>query len=302
MSSSPAQPPPGVDPIMFARRNVGRSPEEHAALERALAERRRRRGAPASDSSSRRRSRSPAARRAEELANLAQRRWALEEREQALEERVRALQEWEQALHEREQALHEREQALHERERAFAQWLEEQEFELMVRRQEQDQRAVAGLVMDDAEIDPDQALLALPVAQRRAAILAPFGVTGGRPRAKGKSKGAGWHKRGYRDSLGCMWINVKVGDMCTKGQDVSERSTLAGFVQRVQMSQENSDYGYQAQRGMAWDLLFRRKSLRKLLADLEDAGLEEEDVLVRDLLDGGETVYYRLYDEDGTYT
>lgn len=52
---------------------------------------------------------------------------------------------------------------------------------------------------------------------------------------------------------------------------------------------------------MTWDLLFRKKSLRQLLADLEEFGLVEGDVLVRDLLDGGETVYYRLYDEEGTY-
>lgn len=52
---------------------------------------------------------------------------------------------------------------------------------------------------------------------------------------------------------------------------------------------------------MTWDLLFRKKSLRQLLTDLEQAGLEESDVLVRDLLDGGETVYYRLYDEEGSY-
>lgn len=66
--------------------------------------------------------------------------------------------------------------------------------------------------------------------------------------------------------------------------------------------QDGSDYGYQAQRGtMTWDLLFRRKSLRQLLADVEEAGLREGDVLVRDLLDGGETVYYRLYDGEGTY-
>lgn len=51
---------------------------------------------------------------------------------------------------------------------------------------------------------------------------------------------------------------------------------------------------------MTWDLLFHKKSLRQLLTDFEDAGLEG-DVLVRDLLDGGETVYYRLYDEEGAY-
>lgn len=66
--------------------------------------------------------------------------------------------------------------------------------------------------------------------------------------------------------------------------------------------QEGATYGYQARLGaMTWDLLFRKKSLRQLLTDLEEAGLEEGDVLVRDLLDGGETVYYRLYDGEGTY-
>jgi hypothetical protein len=66
--------------------------------------------------------------------------------------------------------------------------------------------------------------------------------------------------------------------------------------------QEGSDYGYQAKQGaLDWDLLFRKKSLRQLLASLEEAGLEDGDFLVRDLFDGGETVYYRLYDDEGSY-
>lgn len=52
---------------------------------------------------------------------------------------------------------------------------------------------------------------------------------------------------------------------------------------------------------MTWDLLFRKKPLRRLLTDLEEARLEEGDVLVCDLLDGVERVHYRLYDEEGTY-
>ncbi|KAG6354432.1 hypothetical protein INS49_004449 [Diaporthe citri] len=122
------------------------------------------------------------------------------------------------------------------------------------------------------------ALLAPVVAELLAHMLAPFGVTCGKRRAKGKSKGE--------------------GEVCIKGLGVHEGWTLAEFVREIQRFQEGSDYGYQARRGtVTWDLLFRKKSLRKLLADLEEAGLEEEDVLVRDLLDGGETVYYRLYDE-----
>ncbi|KAK7705387.1 hypothetical protein SLS63_014160 [Diaporthe eres] len=289
--SSQAQPPPGVDPTNFARRAIARSPEEHAALERVLAERRRRRGlagggSGGSSSSSRARSRSPGAGPSQERADLAQQRRALERRER----------EFEQQQRERLLRLQVQERDLQQRRRRQEQQLAERERELPARAQAQ--RVVGGL----PEIDDDQALLALPVAQRRSAILAPFGVTGGRRRAKGKSKGAGWHKRGYRDDGGYMWINVKEGEECTKGHDVHESSTLVEFVRDVQRSQEGSDYGYQARRGtMTWDLLFWKKSLRRLLADLEEAGLEEKDVLARDLLDGGETVYYRLYDEEGTY-
>lgn len=212
MSSSQAQPPPGVDPTKFARRAIGRSPEEHAALERVLAERRRRRalaggGSGGISSSSRARSRSPRAWPSEERAGLAQQRRALERRERELEVQEHDLQ---------------------QRRRRQEQQLAAQERELATRAQAQ--RVVGGL----PEIDEDQALLALPVAQRRAAILAPFGVTGGRRRAKGKSKGAGWHKRGYRDDGGYMWINVKEGEECTKGRDVYEGSTLAEFVRDVQ--------------------------------------------------------------------
>ncbi|KAI1078383.1 hypothetical protein F5B20DRAFT_582306 [Whalleya microplaca] len=43
-------------------------------------------------------------------------------------------------------------------------------------------------------------------------------------------RGAGWHRRGYRDNGG-MWINVKHG--CVRGQDVDENSTLISFVKNV---------------------------------------------------------------------
>lgn len=225
MSSSQAQPPPGVDPTKFARRAIGRSPEEHAALERVLAERRRRRGlagggsgGSGSGSSSRARSRSPRAGPSEGRADLAQQRRALERREREFEQQQR------EHLLRLEVQEHDLQQRRLRQERQLA----AQERELATRAQAQ--RVIGGL----PEIDEDQALLALPVAQRRAAILAPFGVTGGRRRAKGKSKGAGWHKRGYRDDGGYMRINVKEGEECTKGRDVYEGSTLAEFVREVQ--------------------------------------------------------------------
>lgn len=224
MSSSKTQPPPGVDPAKFARRAIGRSPEEHAALERVLAERRRRRGV--EEKSARARSRSPAAGPSGEQADLARQRRDLERREREFQhqhqqqqrERLYRLEVEERAM---QQRIHRQEQLLAAQERQIA---------AQAQAQAQAQRFVGG----SPGIDEHQALLALPVAQRRSAVLAPFGVTGARRRAKGKSKGAGWHKRGYRDDLGDMWVNVKIGEECTQGQDVYEGSTLADFVRQVQ--------------------------------------------------------------------
>ncbi|KAG8164112.1 hypothetical protein KVR01_006030 [Diaporthe batatas] len=291
MSSSRAQPPPGVDPTKFAQRAIGRTPEEHAALERVLAARRRRRG---DGNGARARSRSPEPGPSRERADLAQQRRDLERRERLLAQqredlRIRRLEQ----EHELRQRRVRQEQQLAEQERRIA-------AQAHAQAQAQAQQvADDGLSEDDAE---RQHLLSLSVAQRRTALLTPFGFTGTRRRAKGKSKGSGWHKRGYRDSGGYMWINVKIGEENTQGQDVWEGETLAGFVSHVSSMREDSDYGFQARNGtMDWDLLFRKKSLRKLLVSLEEAGLEDSDVLVRDLFDGGETVYYRLYNGDGDY-
>ncbi|POS68525.1 hypothetical protein DHEL01_v213081 [Diaporthe helianthi] len=253
-----------------------------------MAERRNGGGGSSNANNSRARSRSPVAGPSRDRADLAQQRRDIERRETELERRHREI-----LLQQQEMENELLRQRLRQQ-----QLLAEQERQLVAELQAQ--RAASG----SPGLDEAQALLALPVAQRRAALLSAFGVTGGRPRAKGKSKGAGWHKRGYRDANGDMWINVKIGEECTRGQDVWEGETLVGFVQQVQFSQEGSDYGYQAEHGrgnMTWDLLFRKKSLRQLLTSLEEAGLGDEDVLVRDLFDGGETVYYRLYDAEGNY-
>lgn len=48
-----------------------------------------------------------------------------------------------------------------------------------------------------------------------------------------KVRGAGWHRRGYRD-FGSMWVNVRDGSYGhTRGQDVEENITLQGFVRQV---------------------------------------------------------------------
>lgn len=225
MSSSQAQPPPGVDPTKFARRAIGRSPEEHAALERVLAERRRRRGVTDSGigggSSSRTRSRSPAVGPSDGRADLAQQRRALERRER----------EFEQQRREHLLRLEIQEHDLLQRRRRQEEQLAARERELELAALAQARRAAGGLAEAG---DEGRAMPAVSVAQRRAALLAPFRVTDVRRRAKGKSKGAGWHRRGYRDDGGYMWVNVKEGEECTKGQDIYESSTLADFVREVQ--------------------------------------------------------------------
>lgn len=226
MSPSQARPPPGVDPTKFAQRAIGRSPEEHAALERVLAERRRLRGDSGSGSGSnnnRARSRSPVPDPGQERrADLARQRRDLERREKELERRREELR-FQQMVQEHEHNLEQR--RLRQEQQLAAQQ------QRRIAAQAQAQEVVAGGPSEDAEA---QALLSLSVAQRRAALLAPFGVTGPRRRAKGKSKGTGWHKRGYRDANGDMWINVKIGEECTQGQDVWEGDTLVGFVKQVQ--------------------------------------------------------------------
>ncbi|KAI0521121.1 hypothetical protein F5B22DRAFT_597720 [Xylaria bambusicola] len=109
-----------------------------------------------------------------------------------------------------------------------------------------------------------------------------------------KVRGAGWHKRGYRD-LGNMWINVRDGSYGhTRGRDVYENQTLSQFAQFVFF-----DWESEFPEGWYCDMFFRKKSVTRLLVDLENLGLDMELVLVKDYFDGGETVYMKLYDQDG---
>ncbi|KAI1492286.1 hypothetical protein F5X96DRAFT_402474 [Biscogniauxia mediterranea] len=115
---------------------------------------------------------------------------------------------------------------------------------------------------------------------------------------KGKKvRGAGWHRRGYRDQDGCMWINVKEGTYGpVRGREASERETMRGFVRGVFDSHASTTTDCAG--GYA-DLLFRKKSLVRMLVDLENRGLPDEEALVCDYFDGGETVYFKVYDKEG---
>ncbi|KAI4865658.1 hypothetical protein F4820DRAFT_284852 [Hypoxylon rubiginosum] len=113
-----------------------------------------------------------------------------------------------------------------------------------------------------------------------------------------KVRGAGWHKRGWRDR-GSMWINVKEGSYgAVHGMDVNENSTLARFVNEVASGQRTGCV-YPHNPGWTWDLFFRRKSLVEMLEEFQEEGRAEEEDLVRDFFDGGETVIWKVYDEEG---
>ncbi|KAH9890215.1 hypothetical protein F4778DRAFT_377329 [Xylariomycetidae sp. FL2044] len=120
---------------------------------------------------------------------------------------------------------------------------------------------------------------------------------GRRAPAKGSMRncrGAGWHRRGYR-SNGCMWINVKQGSYGpVSGRDFREVETLKGFVKSVFRTWE-SDW----QDGWYCDVFFRKKSLIRVLVDLERQGFGDHDAIVNDFFDGGETVYFKVFDQDG---
>ncbi|OTA80336.1 hypothetical protein M434DRAFT_38013 [Hypoxylon sp. CO27-5] len=111
-------------------------------------------------------------------------------------------------------------------------------------------------------------------------------------------RGAGWHRRGYRDH-GNMWINVKEGSYgAVHGMDVNENATLASFVMAVESYQKNSDC-YPHNEGWTYDIFFRRKSLLAMLEEFHEQGRAESDDLVRDFFDGGETVIWKVYDDKG---
>ncbi|KAI0900219.1 hypothetical protein F4806DRAFT_493211 [Annulohypoxylon nitens] len=120
-----------------------------------------------------------------------------------------------------------------------------------------------------------------------------------------KVRGAGWHRRGWRDR-GCMWINVKEGSYgAVHGMDVNENETLASFVSTVASYQKRGEC-FPFQEGWYWDLFFRRKSLVDMLEEFAEQGRAEEDDLVRDYFDGGETVIWKAASEFimaiGTFT
>ena len=120
-----------------------------------------------------------------------------------------------------------------------------------------------------------------------------------------------------------MWINVREGSYGhTRGRDAHENETLSCFVRSVfggclllflhcgltepssdkmfhMLTAESGSWATRYPEGWYCDLFFKKKSVTRLLVDLENHGLDVDLVLVKDYFDGGETVYFKLFDEEG---
>ncbi|KAI1386149.1 uncharacterized protein F4822DRAFT_431022 [Hypoxylon trugodes] len=83
-----------------------------------------------------------------------------------------------------------------------------------------------------------------------------------------------------------------------RGTDINENMTLAEFVRLIVSLQERGEY-YPHKEGWTYDLFFRRKSLFEMLDEFREQRRAEQDDLVRDYFDGGETVIWKVYDEEG---
>ncbi|KAJ7600745.1 hypothetical protein C8J56DRAFT_16658 [Mycena floridula] len=105
-------------------------------------------------------------------------------------------------------------------------------------------------------------------------------------RSRRNVRGAGWHRRGYRDA-GCMWINVKLGSYGhVRGQDVQEDMSINDFWNQVIRGIEMED-GFPLPAGWTFGLYSRRKLL-------EQSDTERIDTI----FDGGETVTVKIFDEE----
>ncbi|KAF3902214.1 hypothetical protein ABW21_db0208779 [Orbilia brochopaga] len=81
----------------------------------------------------------------------------------------------------------------------------------------------------------------------------------------------------------------------TRTYEASAKETLASFVQGIICDESEGDW-YPTQPGWTYDMLSRRKSLIRLVEELEEKG---EMINVGDMFRGGETIHWRIYDETG---
>ncbi|EMR63757.1 hypothetical protein UCREL1_9284 [Eutypa lata UCREL1] len=261
------------------QRAIGRTPAEHAALETALAQRRRRRQRDKQDSEN------------EYYRVLLQRQRREQQQREQREQQEQQQQRLATYLQQQQQQQQQREQQM----RMQAGWL-------TVRRQQSTttttttgfERALQRMrdrVEAEAEVGIQGPSPPPPLPSR---VNAPR-RTGRVNYSSRKARGAGWHRRGYRDS-GDLWINVREGSYgSVKGRDENENETLRAFVRHVFDSWNACHYPED------WycDLFFRKRSLIRLLVDLENKGVEEHEVIVRDYFDGGETVYFKVFNAEG---
>ncbi|KAF9459499.1 hypothetical protein BDZ94DRAFT_1171479 [Collybia nuda] len=104
-------------------------------------------------------------------------------------------------------------------------------------------------------------------------------------RSSRSARGAGWHKKGYRNK-GYMWINVRRGSYSpTRGTDVNEYATIEEFwldtVRGIMMED-----GFPLPEGWTFQLTSNKRVI------------EPSDELISTIFDGGENVYVKIYDTD----
>ncbi|KAI1499062.1 hypothetical protein F5X99DRAFT_430937 [Biscogniauxia marginata] len=98
---------------------------------------------------------------------------------------------------------------------------------------------------------------------------------------------------GFRH-LGCMWINVKEGTRVGLNPTmVREQETMRAFVKSMFKKHELHRPGWR------FDLRYRRKSLIRMLVDLENQGRPDDETLVCHYFDGSETVLFKSFNSKG---
>lgn len=200
------------------QRAIGRTPAEHAALETALAQRRRRRQRDKQDSEN------------EYYRVLLQRQRREQQQREQREQQEQQQQRLATYLQQQQQQQQQREQQM----RMQAGWL-------TVRRQQSTTTTTTTTGFERAlERMRDRVEAEAEVGIQGPSPPPPLPSRVNAPRRTGrvsyssrKARGAGWHRRGYRDS-GDLWINVREGSYgSVKGRDENENETLRAFVRHV---------------------------------------------------------------------
>ncbi|KAI1325081.1 hypothetical protein F5Y16DRAFT_401823 [Xylariaceae sp. FL0255] len=115
------------------------------------------------------------------------------------------------------------------------------------------------------------------------------------PSAMRDARGAGWHRRGYRQ-YGHLRVNVCLGSNgCVKGRDAWENEALSKFM----LIRLAANWQPRYPEGYYYDLFLKGKSMTEMLVYFDDQGYGMEKVLAKEYLDGGEMIIFKVLDSYG---